>query len=490
MIPNTSKRTHVRGVIRRSGASQIAFGSFICIAGFSLFLSAYLRIFESRTEQSEGGYFLAGLPYATIAQIMVGSFLLVAAILVLFCSTNELEFSERSSPGHSDITYRLANFLLNKKFDAALFLGGLAFLVGAAIFFVSATSVVERQLPTYEGYALAFAGPSPGVSASGQSQARKVDGAGSDMALPAAANLDAKAKVKDSTLLWWVRQPQPSPYAGLLPMLLGSALIVIFAILYPRIARIETTASGEVIQKLLVPALSFILFGVGVSEHVQAADAQRDERLVQQGLPPIHMLDREQKVRVLREISNNSPTLDKLDDALRDLIAQLRQKEQTAGGQNPELVAAIMDLRKALLDDQRSTSLTSMNTSLANISGSVESLQQIVTGKPLSVSVNNIAEAKPSLSELTNAIDASQAQTCALLRLTAETEARDATSSQERWAREKRHLGQRMYWATVGEPIKQLDANGHPMTPEAREEARLKTNLVKLQGVCPAAAPS
>jgi hypothetical protein len=132
---------------------------------------------------------------------------------------------------------------------------------------------------------------------------------------------------QSAVLFWNVPGEAPHQDPGVLSMVLAAGLIMIFGLLYPKIAASNDEEAKGLVQKLVIPALGLVIFGFGAVQAAQAEESQANIRLVSQGLPPVIGLPRAgARPYILRAGEPPQSSARQLETAINELITQLRSK--------------------------------------------------------------------------------------------------------------------------------------------------------------------
>lgn len=174
-----------------------------------------------------------------------------------------------------------------------------------------------------------------------------------------AVPVGTEGNLKTATLFWSLPESEASPDDGLVKMILGAILTIAFGVIYPFIARGGRSEETGFVQKLVVPILGAILFGVGASEQVQAEERKQDIRLVSQGIPPIVSISKgKREGLVLSESEISLATRRRLQASVDTLISKI--------GDIPKGENTPIDVR---IDGMANLSTQDRRAILANLEG-------------------------------------------------------------------------------------------------------------------------
>jgi hypothetical protein len=142
---------------------------------------------------------------------------------------------------------------------------------------------------------------------------------------PATGSPDGTATSNELAAMSWSVPEAAAPFpTGLLLMILASLVITIYGIIYPIIVDSRDDEAKGFVQRLVVPAVAFVLFGFGASAQVAAEDRSANVNLVARALPPVAGLSRnEVRTYILRGDQIPRDSLDQLQLALRELTERI-----------------------------------------------------------------------------------------------------------------------------------------------------------------------
>lgn len=435
-----------REEVRRS---QRAFGAFICVIGFALFLIVVSRLglflpSLSAVETPPLGISKAFLVLFSLSNIALGIYILFQCI----AQTTENLPNSSDRPGPPE---RALQQILRGAHRMAAIIAVLLVAWGAVSLWTMAPERPQRS-PEFDKFAIAF---EPERQEAGANAPNVVGGA-----IQQATPENQADELPDSAIFWWVKRMQPSPYEGLLPMLLGSILVIIFGLSYARMAVSEATMTVEVVQKLVMPALSLALFGLGASQQVAAANAERDEQLIRQALPPIHILPDGERLRILTAVNVLPGTAASLESSISLMQRNINNPGSSGGQPSPEienLTHSIDRMREEISNARNSQSIVRMNNTLASIAASI---RQAKAQKQTISSSNDplVAQSIDSLNTaLIKRLDHLREQNCALVLLEAEAASRAESAVRQEANRDRRNIVQRIGKGIAGESSATLE---------------------------------
>lgn len=194
-------------------------------------------------------------------------------------------------------------------------------LIFAAVYFLVAGARTASSAPS-QPTQFALALPPPTAE-------ERVAAPSSSVAAPAAVAAPPPAPAGGAVLFWNVPGEGLPVNPGLLPMSIAASLIVAFGLFYPQIASSGDDEGKGFVQKLVVPGLGLILFGVGASQQAGAQESRENVRLVSQNLPPFFAAPRsERRGYVLRAGDTSIVTTQQLQASIHELMEQVKKDEK------------------------------------------------------------------------------------------------------------------------------------------------------------------
>lgn len=297
-------KSGTNGLIAKNTSDPRFFGAFICLVGFAFLFVALYSLFWLGSDISSNSKMLAIGSFVTIG-LSVGclfvavnldeKLLLVLGFREKYESLRHLKESNTSSCAEED-------FYIEQKLRKITIGSTTSFFLFVII----------------SGIFLYFA-----LNSSNQSGNAVLDAQQFALLLPVDGGSGGASK-EFATLFWGTPEVQAAADDGLVKMFIASLLTIAFGVVYPYIARGGRDDEIGFVQKLVVPVLSALLFGVGASEQVDAEERRQDIRLVSQGLPPvIGIPNRQRDIYLLRGDDASLATRRRLQRSIDVLISRL-----------------------------------------------------------------------------------------------------------------------------------------------------------------------
>jgi hypothetical protein len=153
-----------------------------------------------------------------------------------------------------------------------------------------------------------------------------------DVQAPVSNAPQAQANSRSAILFWSVPESPPPFRSGLLLMVMASVVITTFGMIYPTIAAGEDTEAKGFVQRMVIPALGFVLFGFGASAQAGADESRENIRLVSRGLPPALSVPREQRSAYILNVGETSAASTRqLQASIDVLTTELRESRLRPG---------------------------------------------------------------------------------------------------------------------------------------------------------------
>ena len=316
--------------VSQQAEDHVWFAFFICLIGLTLLLTAYSdltwqKLGSGPRGDSEPNFWTVG-----------GLVLAALGTMLLFAGMHSLCYDRIAR----SLRVRQRSWTLRKR--KALFFSsvlGTSFLVAAGfLLWKGVTEVQIPALPEARQFALAIPlgerAPQQGQESSRPTStvASAANGRSPEGVRPGGSDT---GRPTEAVLFWTVPPQTPSRIPGLLSMTLAAVLTVCFGFVYPAIARSGDEEGRGLVGKLVVPALSFVLFGIGASQAASAETNRQNVQLASQALEPVAgVAPSDMRIRALRAGEEPAATSRHLETALADLQAQMQalsNREQTAG---------------------------------------------------------------------------------------------------------------------------------------------------------------